>query len=83
VLRVREHAPIAYPFVVFTFGFEVESIKKLAGASSNINVLFFPTNKQEIGLDTMSWHMNVTCGPIMVVNQSTIIKFWPVILVTN
>ncbi len=27
--------------------------------------------------------MNVTCGPIMVVNQSIVIKFWPIILVAN
>jgi len=33
VLRAREHAPIPSPFVVFTFGLIVESIKELGGAS--------------------------------------------------
>jgi hypothetical protein len=33
VLRAREHALIPSPFVVFTFGLIVESIKELGGAS--------------------------------------------------
>jgi hypothetical protein len=33
VLRAREHAPTPSPSVVFTFGFAVESIKELGGAS--------------------------------------------------
>jgi hypothetical protein len=32
VLRAKEHTPIPYLFVVFTFGFEVESIKEFGGA---------------------------------------------------
>jgi hypothetical protein len=38
VLRTRECALIPYPFVIFTFGFEVEFIKELGGAS--IQILF-------------------------------------------
>jgi hypothetical protein len=34
VLQVRERTPILFPFVVFTFGTLVESIKELGGASS-------------------------------------------------
>jgi hypothetical protein len=33
VLRARERAPIASPFVVFTFGLVVESIQEFRGAS--------------------------------------------------
>jgi hypothetical protein len=31
VLRAKEHAPTFFPFVVFTFGLVVESIKELGG----------------------------------------------------
>jgi len=34
VLRAKEHAPIPFFCVTFTFGFAVESIKELGGASS-------------------------------------------------
>jgi hypothetical protein len=33
VLRTRERTPTPYPFVVFTFGLAVESIKEFGGAS--------------------------------------------------
>ncbi len=33
VLRIRECIPIPYPFVIFTFGFVVESIKEFSGVS--------------------------------------------------
>jgi hypothetical protein len=33
ILRAKERAPISFPFVVFTLGFAVESIKEFAGAS--------------------------------------------------
>jgi hypothetical protein len=32
VLRAKEHAPIPYPSVVFTFGLAVGSIKEFGGA---------------------------------------------------
>ncbi len=34
VLRVRERTPTLYPFIIFTFGLVVESIKELVGAST-------------------------------------------------
>jgi hypothetical protein len=33
VLQVRERAPTPSPSIVFTFGFIIESIKELGGAS--------------------------------------------------
>jgi hypothetical protein len=33
VLQAKEHAPTPFPSIVFTFGFAVESIKELGGAS--------------------------------------------------
>jgi hypothetical protein len=33
MLRTRERIPILYPFVVFTFGLSIESIKAFGGAS--------------------------------------------------
>jgi hypothetical protein len=33
MLRAKEHAPTHFPFVVFTFGLTIESIKELGGAS--------------------------------------------------
>jgi hypothetical protein len=33
VLRAREHTPTPYPFVVFTFGLVVGSIKEFGGVS--------------------------------------------------
>jgi len=35
VLRIRERTPIPSPFVVFTFGLAIESIKELGGASKS------------------------------------------------
>jgi hypothetical protein len=32
MLQAKEHTPIPYPSVVFTFGLEVESIKEFGGA---------------------------------------------------
>jgi hypothetical protein len=32
MLRIKERAPIPYSFVIFTFGFVIESIKELGGA---------------------------------------------------
>jgi hypothetical protein len=32
VLQARGHTPTFYPFVVFTFGFVIESIKEFGGA---------------------------------------------------
>jgi len=32
-VRAKEHAPILSPFVVFIFGFAIETIKELGGAS--------------------------------------------------
>jgi hypothetical protein len=34
VLQARERALIFYPFVVFTFGLAIESIKELRGVSA-------------------------------------------------
>jgi hypothetical protein len=36
VLRARERTPTPFPFVVFTFGLIIESIKELGGASYDI-----------------------------------------------
>jgi hypothetical protein len=33
VLRTKEHTLTSYPSIVFTFGFAIESIKELGGAS--------------------------------------------------
>jgi hypothetical protein len=33
VLQAREHAPTPSPYVVFTFGLEVQSLKVFGGAS--------------------------------------------------
>jgi len=46
VLRTKERAPTLSPFVVFTFGFEIESIKELGGASK---CLPFCVGTKEIG----------------------------------
>jgi hypothetical protein len=39
VLQAKEHTPTPYPFIVFTFGFEIESIKEFRGASHGIKAL--------------------------------------------
>jgi hypothetical protein len=36
MLQAKEHAPTSSPSVVFTFGFVVESIKELRGASLGV-----------------------------------------------
>jgi hypothetical protein len=41
VLRIRERAPTSSPFVVFTFGFAIESIKELGGASPRIFMFLY------------------------------------------
>jgi len=48
VLRIREHTPIPYPFVVFTFGLAVESIKEFGGASLTLMrlTIFFMLSPQ-------------------------------------
>jgi hypothetical protein len=33
VLQTKEPTPTPYPFVIFTFGFTIESIKEFGGAS--------------------------------------------------
>jgi len=33
MLRAKERAPTSSPFIVFTLGFAIESIKEFAGAS--------------------------------------------------
>jgi hypothetical protein len=35
MLRTKERTPTPFPFVVFTFGLIVESIKEFGGASTN------------------------------------------------
>jgi hypothetical protein len=48
VLQAREHASTPYPFVIFTFGLTVESIKEFGGASMAIIVFLQKTqNKHE------------------------------------
>jgi hypothetical protein len=39
MLRVRECAPTLFPFVVFTFGLTIESIKEFGGVSNGIRAL--------------------------------------------
>jgi len=42
VLQAKEQTPTLYPFVVFTFGFVIEFIKKLGGASwMHIDVMIY------------------------------------------
>jgi hypothetical protein len=37
MLRTKKHAPTPSPFVVFTFGFVVESIKEPGGMSEGVS----------------------------------------------
>jgi hypothetical protein len=37
VLQAKKHTPPPYPFIVFTFGLAIESIKELRGASQALN----------------------------------------------
>jgi ABC-type branched-subunit amino acid transport system permease subunit len=39
MLRAKKRTPIIFPFVVFTFGLTVESIKELGGASDFLGPL--------------------------------------------
>jgi hypothetical protein len=42
VLQAKEQTPTFYPFVVFTFGFAIEFIKELGGASwMHIDVMIY------------------------------------------
>jgi hypothetical protein len=36
MLRAKKRAPTSFPFVVFTFGFTIEHIKELGGASMDL-----------------------------------------------
>jgi hypothetical protein len=38
MLQARERAPIPFPFVIFTFGLVVQSIKELKGINNHKNV---------------------------------------------
>jgi hypothetical protein len=40
VFRTKEHTPTPYPSTDFTFGFPVESMQELGGASINKNIKF-------------------------------------------
>jgi hypothetical protein len=42
MLRTKEHTPTPYLSDVFTFGFEVESIKKFRGASPLEKIQMLP-----------------------------------------
>jgi len=37
MLQAREHIPTPYPFVIFTFGLIVESIKEFGGVSTRFS----------------------------------------------
>jgi hypothetical protein len=39
MLQARERAPTLSPFIIFTFGFTIESIKELGGASNDLALL--------------------------------------------
>jgi hypothetical protein len=45
VLRTREHAPIPYPFIIFTFGFTIESTKEFGGV-----LTMAKRRKEEVGI---------------------------------
>jgi hypothetical protein len=45
MLRAKECAPIPSPFIIFTFGLTIESIKEFEGASNKfIKIKFVPLN---------------------------------------
>jgi hypothetical protein len=64
MLRVRERASTPYPFVVFIFGFVVESIKELGGASPM-------TPSQSIRGEILK----VICVPFDVVGDNEYLQF--------
>jgi hypothetical protein len=39
MLQTKEHAPTPYPFIVFTFGFTIQSIKEFGGVSGVVDVM--------------------------------------------
>jgi hypothetical protein len=54
MLRAKECTPTPSPFVVFTFGLEVESIKELGGVLKTRNEQEY--NKSNYAFETYEYH---------------------------
>jgi hypothetical protein len=65
MLQAKEHAPTPFPFIIFTFGLVVESIKELAGASS---CQFGLKSRGGLGPIYLVWSCitNLTCDELIV-----------------